>query len=146
MTDGQFRLGLSNIQIRATWTLARESGVTYTPVPPACRYGALLHRISLHRRAESLRKVARNGLTGQALDHHTVNPQRQSWRNTMASKQTKEGAEPTTDTGRVPKRKTIAASKVGLSLTISDKTLKEFDRKQEETIKAAEKDQNFSWG
>lgn len=64
----------------------------------------------------------------------------------MASKRTKEGAEPTTDTGRVPKRKTIAASKVGLSLTISDKTLKEFDRKQEETIKAAEKDQNFSWG
>ena len=64
----------------------------------------------------------------------------------MASKQTKEGSEPTTDTGRVPKRKTVAASKVGLSLTLSEKTLKEFDRKQEKTIKAAEKDQNFSWG
>ena len=64
----------------------------------------------------------------------------------MARKRTKKDAEPTTDTGRGPKRKTIAASKVGLSLTISDKTLKEFDRKQEETIKAAEKDQNFSWG
>ena len=64
----------------------------------------------------------------------------------MASKRRNDGTEPTTDTGQVPKRKTIAASKVGLSLTISDKALKEFDRKQEETIKAAEKDQKFSWG
>ena len=42
--------------------------------------------------------------------------------------------------------KTVPASKVGLSLTISEKTLKEFDRIQEKTIKAAEKDQKFSWG
>ena len=52
---------------------------------------------------------------------------------------------PTPDTGQAPKRKTIAASRVGLSLTISDKALKDFDRIQEETIKAAEKDQKFSW-
>ena len=42
--------------------------------------------------------------------------------------------------------KTVPASKVGLSLTISEKTLKDFDRIQEKTIKAVEKDQNFSWG
>ena len=66
-------------------------------------------------------------------------------RTTMATKRTDHSANPTTDTGQAPKRKTIPASKVGLSLTISDKALKEFDRIQEETIKAAEKDQNFSW-
>ena len=46
---------------------------------------------------------------------------------------------------KAEKPKTIAAKKVGLSLTISDETLKEFDRIQEETIKAAEKDLKFSW-
>ena len=44
-----------------------------------------------------------------------------------------------------PERKSIAASKVGLSLTIDDKTIKEFDRIQEKNIRAVEKDQQFSW-
>ena len=64
----------------------------------------------------------------------------------MATKRTDQGANPKTESGQAPKRKTIPASKVGLSLTISDKALKEFDQIQEETIKGAEKDQNFSWG
>ena len=63
----------------------------------------------------------------------------------MATQPTDHSTDPTPDTGQTPKRKTIAASTVGLSLTISDKALKEFDRIQEETIKAAEKDQKFSW-
>ena len=39
--------------------------------------------------------------------------------------------------GRSPHRTTIDARKVGLSLTISDKTLREFDRIQQEAIRAA---------
>ena len=54
-------------------------------------------------------------------------------------------ADSSTDTSKAPERKTIAARKVGLSLTISEEALKEFDRIQEETIRAAEKDQKFSW-
>ena len=42
-------------------------------------------------------------------------------------------------------RKTILASEVGLSLTISDKALKEFDRIQEEIVSAAKKNRNFLW-
>ena len=49
------------------------------------------------------------------------------------------------DSGPAAGPKTVPARKVGLSLTISDKVLKDFDRKQEETIKAAENDQKFSW-
>ena len=63
----------------------------------------------------------------------------------MASKRTNHSTGPTSDTGQTPKRKTIPAREVGLSLTISDKALKEFDQKQEKTIKDAEKDQKFSW-
>ncbi len=63
----------------------------------------------------------------------------------MTAKRTDNSTDPTPDAGQVPGRKTILASEVGLSLTLSDKALKEFDRIQEEAIKAAEKDQNFSW-
>ena len=49
------------------------------------------------------------------------------------------------DSGPAAGPKTVSAREVGLSLTISDKALKDFDRKQEETIKAAENDQKFSW-
>lgn len=59
----------------------------------------------------------------------------------MATKPTDSRSE----TSKAPKKRRIPASKVGLSLTISDDTLKEFDRIQEETIQAAEKDQKFSW-
>ena len=63
----------------------------------------------------------------------------------MTTKRTDHSTDPKPDAGQGPERKTIPASEVGLSLTISDKTLKEFDRIQEETIRAAEKDQKFSW-
>ena len=63
----------------------------------------------------------------------------------MEAKRTDQCTDFAADTGGAPKRKTVSASKVGLSLTISDKALKEFDRIQEKTIKAAEKDQKFSW-
>ena len=43
------------------------------------------------------------------------------------------------------KPKTVAASKVGLSLTIKDKALKDFDRIQAETTKEADEIQKFSW-
>ena len=63
----------------------------------------------------------------------------------MTPKRTDHSADPTPGTGQAPKRKTIVASEVGLSLTISDEALKEFDRIQEEIIKAAETDPKFSW-
>ena len=63
----------------------------------------------------------------------------------MTTERTDHSTDPTPDAGQVPERKTILASEVGLSLTISDETLKEFDRIQEETLRAAENNQNFSW-
>ena len=63
----------------------------------------------------------------------------------MTTKRTDDNTDPTPDTGQALGRKTILASDVGLSLTLSDQARKEFDRIQEETIRAAEKDQNFSW-
>ena len=63
----------------------------------------------------------------------------------MPRKRTDHSQDPTPETGQAPVRKTIPASEVGLSLTLSDEALKDFDRIQEETIKAAEKDQKFSW-
>jgi len=49
------------------------------------------------------------------------------------------------DTAQVSQRKTIPASDVGVTLTISNKALEEVDRIQEETIKAAQESQKFSW-
>lgn len=43
------------------------------------------------------------------------------------------------------KRMTIPASEVGVTLTISQKALKELERIQEETVMAAQEDQKFSW-
>lgn len=43
------------------------------------------------------------------------------------------------------RRKTIAASEVGITLTISDEALQEFDRLQEKAIEAAQEDRKFSW-
>ena len=42
-------------------------------------------------------------------------------------------------------RRTIPASKVGVTLRISTKVLKKLDRIQEDTIKAAQEDQKYSW-
>ena len=43
------------------------------------------------------------------------------------------------------KRRAIPASKVGVTLTISDKALKEIEQIQEEAIKAAQQDRKFAW-
>lgn len=49
------------------------------------------------------------------------------------------------DEAQVAKRRTIPASDVGVSLTISNRALKEVERLQEETIKAAQEVHKFSW-
>jgi len=45
----------------------------------------------------------------------------------------------------MPKRKGIPASDFGMSLTISNKALKEVERLQEETIKSAQEVHRFFW-
>ena len=63
----------------------------------------------------------------------------------MAKKSADRSPDTTPESGPAARPKTVPASKVGLSLTISEKALKDFDRIQEETIKAAENGQKFSW-
>ena len=63
----------------------------------------------------------------------------------MPTHRTRDSATPSRETAESPKRTTIPASDVGVSLTISDKALKELDQIQEETIKAAQEDRKFSW-
>ena len=52
---------------------------------------------------------------------------------------------PSPDTAHVAKRTTIPASEVGVTLKVSAKALEKLDRIQEETIKAAQEGQKFSW-
>ena len=73
--------------------------------------------------------------------HPTYNTRRTA----MATKPSDPSTDPTSDHRGSVERKTVPASSVGLSLTLSNKALRDFDRKQEETIKAAEKDRKFSW-
>ena len=49
------------------------------------------------------------------------------------------------DKAQFSKRKSIPASEVGVSLTISKEALNAMDRIEEETIKAAQEAQKFSW-
>ena len=63
----------------------------------------------------------------------------------MTDKKRPRNPAPSQDTAQVSERKTIPASDVGVTLTISDKALEEVDRIQEETIKAAQESQKFSW-
>ena len=63
----------------------------------------------------------------------------------MSKKETPRVAERSQETAQESKRTTIPASEVGVTLTISDKALKEIDRIQEENIKAAQEGQKFSW-
>lgn len=63
----------------------------------------------------------------------------------MTDKENPRQPAPSKDKAQVPKRKTIPASDVGVSLTVSDKALKEVERLQEETIKAAQEVHKFSW-
>ncbi len=63
----------------------------------------------------------------------------------MTTKRTDQDPGSAPKAGQASESKTVSASKVGLSLTISNKALKEFDRIQEQATKAAEKIQKFSW-
>ena len=63
----------------------------------------------------------------------------------MTDKESPHDPAPSEDEAQVSKKKTIPARDVGVSLTISKKALKEVDRIQEETIKAAREVQKFSW-
>ena len=49
------------------------------------------------------------------------------------------------ETTDVSERTTISASDVGVTLRVSDDALKKLDQIQEETIKAAQEDEKFSW-
>ena len=63
----------------------------------------------------------------------------------MPTRQTPDRAIPSRKTTQDSERRTIPASKVGVTLTISDKARKELDKIQEEAIKAVQEDQKFSW-
>ena len=75
-----------------------------------------------------------------------VNENKPKRRTIMASKRKARSSNSKQIIGHAaPKRKTVSADKVGLSLTISDKALKEFDKIQEKSSKIAEEDRQFSW-
>ncbi len=63
----------------------------------------------------------------------------------MQTRRTRDSGTPSRETTQDPKRPTMPASDVGVTLKISDKALKKLDEIQEETIKAAQEDQKFSW-
>ena len=63
----------------------------------------------------------------------------------MPTRRTPARSEPSQETTQALKRPTISASDVGVTLRISDETLKEIEQIQEENIKAAQEDQKFSW-
>ncbi len=63
----------------------------------------------------------------------------------MTTRQTPRGASARREATDVSERTTISASDVGVTLRISDKALRKLDQIQEETIKAAQEDQKFSW-
>ena len=63
----------------------------------------------------------------------------------MADRNAPRTPEPTQPIVRDPNRKTIPSSDVGVTLTISDEARAELDRIQEETVKAAQQGQKFSW-
>lgn len=63
----------------------------------------------------------------------------------MQTRRTRDSGTPSQETTQTSKRPTIPAGDVGVTLRISDKTLKEIEQIQQETIKAAHEDQKFSW-
>ena len=63
----------------------------------------------------------------------------------MPTRQTSDSGPPSRETTQNSKRTTIPANKFGVTLTVSDKALKELDQIQEETIKAVQEAQKFSW-
>lgn len=63
----------------------------------------------------------------------------------MTSRQTRKIPAASRKSADSSERMTLPASEVGVTLTISEKALKEIERLQEETVKAAQEDQQFSW-
>ena len=63
----------------------------------------------------------------------------------MPKRQTRDGATPSREITDHSLRRTIPASKLGVTLTISDTALKGLERIREETVKAAQEDQEFFW-
>ena len=63
----------------------------------------------------------------------------------MTTRQTPRSASPSGEADDVSERTTIPSSAIGVTLRISDEALKKLDQMQEETIKAAQEDQKFSW-
>ena len=63
----------------------------------------------------------------------------------MTTRQTPRSASPSREADDVSERTTIPSSDVGVTLRISDEALRKLDQMQEETIKAAQEDQKFSW-
>ena len=63
----------------------------------------------------------------------------------MTSGKIRDSAKPSRESTDDSKRTPIPASEVGVTLRISDKALRELDQIHEETIKAAQEDQKFSW-
>ena len=63
----------------------------------------------------------------------------------MPAQRTRDTANPSGENTEILERRTISAREIGVTLTISEKALKELDETQEETIKAAQEEQKFSW-
>ena len=63
----------------------------------------------------------------------------------MPTRQTLDPGVPPRETSQESQRKTIPASKVGVTLTISDRARRELDKIREETIKAVQAGEKFSW-
>ena len=63
----------------------------------------------------------------------------------MPTRRTVQSGAPSRETPQDLKRPTISATDVGVTLRLSDETLKEIEQIQEENIKAAQEDQKFSW-
>ena len=63
----------------------------------------------------------------------------------MTEKEEPRDPTPYEGNAQISKRRIIPASEVGVSLTISKEALKAMDRIEQETIKATQKAQKFSW-
>ena len=63
----------------------------------------------------------------------------------MSKRETPRAPDQSQKTTRVATRTIIPAGDVGVTLTISDRALEKVDRIHEESIKAAQEGQKFSW-
>ena len=63
----------------------------------------------------------------------------------MTTRQAHDSDMPSDKAFKRSERATFPASDIGVTLRVSDEALEEFDRIQDERIKAAQEDQKFSW-